>query len=183
MDPVSAAALVKAVGVALDAAIGIHSIIKALRTFPIIIADTHDEMDQMILRLKHLQRESQTRTLPLDMLEAWLRYQQTCNRTLDSIQEILSSYAKRSKSFRAPLNFLDFQFFSGKDKLVELLKPLKECSDYFSWLSKNILKAPLTSDILCIGVHGSTGAASVVSLGQYFRMEMKDEIAKREGSS
>ena len=114
----------------------INTIIQSLKDTPLIIQTIHDQVNQITHQLTHLQRESQTRILPRDLRDAWLGYQQTCDRTLKRVQEILCSYATGLKTKLAVFNNAKFQYLGGKEELDGLLRPLRECNDYFIWLSE-----------------------------------------------
>ncbi|MAD86740.1 MAG: hypothetical protein CL912_27600 [Deltaproteobacteria bacterium] len=115
---------------------GINTTIKDLKGTPLIFQTIHDQVNQITHQLNHLQRESQTRILPQDLREAWLGYQQTCNRTLKRVLEILCSYATGNKTKLAVFNNNKFQYMGGKEELDGLLRPLRECNNYFTWLSE-----------------------------------------------
>ncbi|PVH77032.1 hypothetical protein DL98DRAFT_574047 [Cadophora sp. DSE1049] len=175
-----AVGILEVIVTSIELAKAIITIVKDLKGTHVIIQTIHDQVNQMTHQLKHLRRESQSRTLRPDLLEAWLGYQQTCNRTLSRIQEILCSYARHSRTKLAVFNSAKFRYFGGKEELDELLRPIKECNEYFSWLSENILKARLTTDVLNGDAQASANVVPILSLGQHVQLVLQDDAAKQD---
>ncbi|KAG4437197.1 hypothetical protein IFR05_007316 [Cadophora sp. M221] len=173
-----AIAIWEAVVLGLEIANSINTVITELESTLSIIETVNDRVNQIIHRLNHLRRESRIRFVPVDLMEAWLRYQRTCNATLRLIQDLLRKCSKRCGSRLAALYRIRFQYCGGKKELEGRLGSIQECNDYFGWLSETILNAPLIEDVMGRNTDAPLIERPILGFNQYVQSVMREEASR-----